>query len=237
LILTQDEAVDLIVEVAKGGVDLDEIERAVPLPGRLPGQASDDDFVIGYVGQLIPRKGVDVLLRAFAELRRRRPQARLRITGDGPERRRLQALVSELGLGDAVRISVGMRLMPGDVPAWFQELERAWALVAPSVHREPFGLVAAEALVHGVPVIATDGGGFAETVEPGISGLLVPRGDQASLKDALEGVADRRVFADHSVPSRSVELAQRRHDFKHHVALVREALGATMQAHRDPVTA
>jgi glycosyltransferase involved in cell wall biosynthesis len=195
-----------------------------------------------YAGRLASEKGVDILLRAFAGLRRTFPRARLRVVGDGPELGRLQALGTELGLGQALSLIRGMSLIPEAGPSWFRELEGAWALVAPSTHREPFGLVAVEALVHGVPVIATNGGGFAETVEPGVSGLLVPRGDEAPLREAMEAVAGLRAFPDHTVPAQVVELARRRHDLDRHVRAVREVFAAPAREgretrRRDPVLA
>jgi hypothetical protein len=99
-----------------------------------------------YCGRLSEEKGLALLLRAFARLRRRVPTARLRLVGTGPERHHLEQLVHELEVGEAVVFRGWVR--PEDVK---RELVDAWALVAPSLHAEPLGLVALEALVGGSP--------------------------------------------------------------------------------------
>jgi glycosyltransferase involved in cell wall biosynthesis len=81
------------------------------------------------------------------------------------------------------------------------ELLDAWALVAPSLWAEPFGMVAPEAIVRQVPVIATRTGGFADTVVDGVTGLLVPNGDESALADAMLAVAERRRFSEPTLPS------------------------------------
>ena len=98
--------------------------------------AGDDDFLIGGVGRLVPRKGFDVLLQAFAQAQL--PQAKLVIVGDGSERRSLQRLA-----GDGVRFE-GFRR---DVKDLYQAFD---LFVCPSRY-EPFGRVIAEALDSGVP--------------------------------------------------------------------------------------
>ena len=104
--------------------------------------------------------------------------------GDGPERPRLEALARSLGLEATVQFV-------GSVPREQIEAELVapWALVAPSTWAEPLGLTALEAIVRGVPVVASATGGFAETVQPGVSGLLFPNGDEHALADRLAEVA------------------------------------------------
>ena len=129
-------------ELALGGVSAEHVPPPVAPPGpefsRWP--ASEPSFI--YCGRLSSEKGVDLLLRAFAGLRSDVPNARLRIVGDGPQRVALESLVVSLGLGGAVTF-VG-RVAPGDVGREFAD---AWALVAPSLWAEPFGLIALEAIV------------------------------------------------------------------------------------------
>ena len=106
--------------------------------------AGDDDFLIGGVGRLVPRKGFDVLLQAFAQAQL--PQAKLVIVGDGSERRSLQRLA---GAGVCF---AGFRR---DVKDLYQAFD---LFVCPSRY-EPFGRVIAEALDSGVPVVACESEG------------------------------------------------------------------------------
>ena len=130
------------------------------------------------VGRLVPEKGFDALLRAFAALGRR--DARLAILGEGPERGALAALARDLGIADRVEL----RGHVGDVGAALDGA-RVFALAS---RRESFSLACVEALAHGLPVVATDCGGPAEILDrPGL-GALVPVGDVAALSGAL-GVA------------------------------------------------
>lgn len=205
--------------LASSGIEAD----LTHLPSRRPGPDFDRRPAIAphfvYGGRLDPIKGVPMLLRAFARLVAEHPDASLRICGDGPQRDELIAIVDDLGLAHHVSFAFGMTMK------WLRELSPAWALVVPSLHREPLGLVAVEAIVHGVPVIATDSGGLAETVEPDVSGLLVPPGDEQRLADAMRAIAARRVFADHSIAPAAIDSIARKHDLDTHVASVRKLLG------------
>ena len=106
--------------------------------------ATDDDFLIGGVGRLVPRKGFDILLQAFAQAQL--PRAKLVIVGDGSERRSL-----ERQAGAGVRFE-GFRR---DVKDLYQAFD---LFVCPSRY-EPFGRVIAEALDSGVPVVACESEG------------------------------------------------------------------------------
>jgi len=173
-----------------------------------------------YVGRLDVEKGVDILLRAFALTRERVPQARLRIVGQGDALASLQALVTGLGLQASVTFC-GWR-EPQEIDA---ELSRAWALVAPSRWLEPFGLVALEAIFRGVPAIVPATGGFAETVEHGVTGLHFPLGDAAALSATLLDIATGRQFPDHTIAPASLARARERYGRVRHVAHIREIMG------------
>lgn len=101
-----------------------------------------------------------------------------------------------------------------------EEIASAWAVVVPSRWAEPFGLVAVEAMVRCVPAIVTDHGGLAETVEHGVSGLLVPHDDVPALAAALEGVATAATFPAHRL-ERDVRI-HAEHDLARHVRRSRE---------------
>jgi glycosyltransferase involved in cell wall biosynthesis len=153
---------------------------ARPRLGELP--------MVGYSGRLVPKKGVDCLLEAMAILRRRIRGVRLLIAGDGPERERLQGLAADLGIADAVDFL-------GHLDAAEQEraLAPAWIQAVPSRWAEPFGLVAAEAMMRGTAVIVSDAGGLAEQVVEGETGFCVPAGNPDAWAEALAGIlADRQ---------------------------------------------
>lgn len=127
-----------------------------------------------FVGLLVRRKGVHVLLEAMAAAGLP-PDVRLRVAGDGPERVELEAQAHRSGLADRVEF-LGFR---SDVP---QLLAEADAFVLPSaMEQQPLVLI--EAMGAGKPVVATDVGGVREMVRD--AGLVVPPGDPAALAGAL----------------------------------------------------
>jgi glycosyltransferase involved in cell wall biosynthesis len=130
------------------------------------------------LGRLVPQKGWDVALRAFATLRRRHPEALLAILGEGPERERLERLRDDLGLGHTVALPG----RTGDVAAW---LERADLLVHPA-RWEGFGLVLLEAMLASRPVVASGVSAIPEIVVDGETGLLVPPDDAGALAAAVD---------------------------------------------------
>jgi glycosyltransferase involved in cell wall biosynthesis len=154
--------------------------------------------LVAYAGRLVPEKGAGLLLEAFAAVAEVHREARLLIMGDGPERRTLQRRAAELGIGSRVEL-------PGHLPRPEVErrLEGAAVQVVPSQWPEPFGIVAAEALMRGTPLIASATGGLQEIVVPGETGLLVPVGDRQALGTAVADVlsnpdaARRRAAAGH----------------------------------------
>lgn len=208
------------------GIDAEVLELPVPPPAPDFARAPSAEPLFLYSGRLAQVKGLGVLLDAFAELRRRMPSVRLRIRGDGPLRARVARRVAELGLGEAVSLAFTMER------EWHHELAEAWAVVVPSVYREPLGLVAIEAIVHGVPVIASAEGGLAQTVEPGRSGALVRPRDPTALADAMEEVARKRSFPTHTVEAVAKREILRRHDPDRHVSRARSILERAHREHR-----
>jgi glycosyltransferase involved in cell wall biosynthesis len=128
-----------------------------------------EDYVL-FVGELLPHKRPQVAIEAAAAAGRP-----IKVVGSGPELGRLQARY-----GGAAEF-LG-RVGDDDLPGLYAE---AAALVVPNV--EEFGIAAVEAQAAGRPVIAIDGGGVRETVDPGRTGLLVPDGDSGALARALRG--------------------------------------------------
>ena len=136
-------------------------------------------YFLMYVGRLSPEKGVDVLIHALA-IARESAVLNLRIVGDGPEKDRLQSLVSSLGLSDSVHFAGTVRWGP----SLFAEIRAATCLVLPS-YTEGFPLVVLEGLSQATPVISSDVGGVRELVQSGKSAILVPAGNVTALSAAI----------------------------------------------------
>lgn len=131
-----------------------------------------------------PKKGLDVLIEAFARVAVRHPDVHLLLLGDGPLRSRLEDQASRLGLGDRARF-LGTRSR-GETIA----LLRRCAVFVLASRAEPFGLAVLEALAAGRPVVATRVGGIREIVRDGVDGLLVEPDDAEALARALETFLD-----------------------------------------------
>jgi glycosyltransferase involved in cell wall biosynthesis len=175
------------------------VPNAMGAAATSPGAASGADSGSGawqaepgfllVVGRLRIRKGVDVLLAALPELRRRHPAVRLLIAGDGEHRPALERAVAEMGLGGVVTF-LG-RASAAQVRSL---LRGAAALVVPSIY-EGMPLVVLEAMEEGVPVVASRVSGIPEVVANGCTGWTVPPEDPASLAAALTAVLDDPVAA------------------------------------------
>ena len=143
-----------------------------------------DSLVIASLGRLAREKSVDLLLEAFVTAARRDPMLCLLLVGGGPMRGALLARAAVAGLAD--RIHLTGSLPRNDALA----LVKGADLFAFASRTETQGLVVAEALACGLPVVAVDGPGTRDAVRPGIDGLLVPA---EALAKALEELAgDRR---------------------------------------------
>lgn len=144
----------------------------------LPGKVDCGRFVFLTVSSITRAKGVDTLLHGIA-LWNPPPDVEFHIVGSGPQLSEYQALARSLGIGDRVRWlgEVGR----GDIPALYQS---CGAFVMPSTF-ETFGMVYAEAIACGKPVVATCCGG-PEFIVNENNGTLVKVGDTASLAKALE---------------------------------------------------
>lgn len=136
--------------------------------------------VVLAFGRLVPEKGFDLAIRAFAAARERVPTARLVVAGDGPARAELERLAAACGVAAGTAF-VGP-LPPAEIPAL---INAASLVVVPSRWDEPFGLVALEAALMARPVVAARVGGLAEAIEHGLSGILVEREDWPAMGDAM----------------------------------------------------
>lgn len=141
-----------------------------------------------FVGRLVERKGVHVLLDALALLPEE-PPIRLELVGDGPEREALEHRARALGVQDRIRFHgyVSRERLE-------EKLRECDALALPAVTDakgdvEGLGVVLLEAMSFGKPVIASMSGGITDIVRPGENGILVPPGDAGALAAAVESFA------------------------------------------------
>ncbi|MBN1963810.1 MAG: glycosyltransferase [Anaerolineae bacterium] len=158
---------------------------------------------LGYVGRLVPEKGVDVLLRALAQLMQEGlANWRLDVVGSGPERGRLEQLAGQLGLRERVIFTEWVGSM--QMPVFYRQLD---VLLLPSLTRpnwkEQFGRVLIEAMACGVVPVGSDSGAIPEVI--GDAGLVVPEGDATALAHAL-----RRLLLDDDLRRELMRAGRRR---------------------------
>lgn len=154
--------------------------------GSIPYQEkSRDSREILFIGRLVIEKGVQILMEAFSRLLNDYPNTKLTIAGSGPYMPNLQQQAEDLGITTSVNFT---GFVSEDVRN--ELLTRSQVAVFPSLY-EPFGIVALEAMAAGVPVVASQTGGLAETIVDGETGLLASPGDAEALHQSLA-----RLFAD-----------------------------------------
>lgn len=181
LSLRRRQRLERVIERARvipNGVDL--CAYASLAPYRMP---TGRPYLLG-LGRLVPKKGFDLLLEAFSRIARQHPELDLLLVGDGPERSALERQINTLGLRDRVRL-------PGKAPARAipSLLAGAELFLIPS-RREPFGIVALEALAAGAPIVAAAVDGLPELLREGANGRLVPPSDPGALAAATLSLLD-----------------------------------------------
>jgi sugar transferase (PEP-CTERM/EpsH1 system associated) len=205
--LTQEMAVELKrqrivpdrkLRVIKNGIETAHYRSSVdPTVVRLSLGVSPSAPLIGTVGRLVEIKQQDLLIRAFAEVRRRCPDAHLVLVGDGPERPVLERLCDQLRIGPSVHFA-------GYQPNVAEYLH-AMTCFALTSRSEGTPQAVLEASMAGLPVVATRVGGLPEVVEDGRTGLLFSPGDKEALARALLQLIEDRPLA------RSLGEAARQH--------------------------
>jgi glycosyltransferase involved in cell wall biosynthesis len=145
--------------------------------GRLPGISAV------FVGQIVERKGLDVLLAALSS---EVSYVSLRVIGDGIMRQACERQVKTLGLEDRVEFE---GVLPANVIP--ERIARADVLILPS-RWDGWGIVVNEALAAGVPVIVSDRCGAADVVRQGVNGYVFQTGNVADLRARLQDLASKR---------------------------------------------
>jgi D-inositol-3-phosphate glycosyltransferase len=185
------------VEIVAPGVDhaffapgqRRQARRAIALP--------EEGRMLLFVGRIQPLKGLEVAIRALAELADRCPDAFLVVVGgpSGPDGQtevdRMHKLVADLGLGDRVRF------VPPQAHELLSTFYRAADVCVVPSRSESFGLVALEAAACGTPVVAASVGGLTSLVEDGRTGFLVEGRAPSDFAAALaEILTDPKLAAD-----------------------------------------
>lgn len=167
------------------GVELAKFRLKVARPADWPAKLVPGEY-FAFMGRFKARKGIDVLLRAFASIADRTTYC-LALAGDGEERPALERLAAELGIADRI-VFTGM--VAGASKLFL--MQNAGVGVVPSRVWEAFGLVAVEFMAAGRPVIVSDLPGMADLVRPGETGFLVPPDHAEKLAERLLTLASER---------------------------------------------
>jgi glycosyltransferase involved in cell wall biosynthesis len=142
-------------------------------------------FVVGHVGRLAPEKNLAFLARAVAGFLRSEENGWFFVVGNGPSREEIEAVFAERGLSSRLRLA---GVMQGEDLA---DAYHAMDVFAFASQSETQGMVLAETMTAGVPVVAVDAPGVREVVKDGEDGRLLEREDEAAFAEALRWVAAR----------------------------------------------
>jgi phosphatidyl-myo-inositol alpha-mannosyltransferase len=142
----------------------------------------DGRLNILFLGRLEPRKGALTLLQAYAGLRRSGLPVRLLFAGDGPERAALEQYVRDRGVADVIFLG---RIEQADVARCYATCD---IFCAPSLYAEGFGIVLAEAMASGKPIVAAANAGYRTVLHGEAASFLAPPGDAEALRAKLEAL-------------------------------------------------
>jgi phosphatidyl-myo-inositol alpha-mannosyltransferase len=156
------------------GVEIEPIAATTPAPAPKP--------TVLFIGRHEPRKGLAVLLDAWAGIDR---DARLQVVGVGPQTDELKARAASGAIGGDVEWFGSVTDTPRNAL-----LRGASVFCAPSLRGESFGVVLLEAMAAGAPIVASAIEGYRNVARPGRDALLVPPGDVDALRAALRQVLD-----------------------------------------------
>lgn len=166
----------LPIDIIYNGINTDEFK-----PGE---KKQDSNISILTVSRLIPRKGIDYLIRALPDVILRFPGVRLIIAGEGNMDDDLKALAAELGLEN--NISFEGRVDHDDLPVLYSSAD---IFILPSFW-EGMSNTVLEAMASGLPLVVTDTGGTAELVKD--NGIIIPKGDSEAISEALIKLIESR---------------------------------------------
>jgi len=208
------KVVDRVAAAASGQVRMKVIYNGVDCERFHPAADESERTVVLSVGNLIPIKGHDLLLRALAMAQKQFPRLQCQIIGDGPERGHLQRLARELGIVERVQF------LGRQNRAQVADAMRRCSMFALPSRYEGLGCVYLEAMATGKPVIACKGQGIEEIIDHGRNGWLIDPDDldeltcaltrilaDAPLRQRLGSDARRTVLESHTLHHQAASLA------------------------------
>ncbi len=166
------------------GVRVRYVPNGLPIPDAVEPQPAGP---VLCVARLVPKKGIDLLVRAMADTRHARP---LEIVGDGPCRAELEALAAELGIGDRVHFRGALTAAQVDMAYRRCSMLALPCRIDPDGDRDGMPTVLVEAMARALPVVSTAVIGLDELVTSGVDGVLVAPEDPTALADAIDGLLD-----------------------------------------------
>ncbi|MCL6517286.1 glycosyltransferase family 4 protein [Alicyclobacillus sp.] len=174
------------VSVIANGVDLPEGARLATLATLAAERSGSQGLRLLFAGRLVPEKGIDSLIRAVTVLRRRGFPVVLDVVGSGPSayERHLRQLARRL------RVAQHIRWLGFHAPSEMPRVYLSHDLVVMPSRQESFGLVALEAMAHGVPLVSTRAGGLADFVDRQVA-EIIPRTTGLAVASAVQRLVSR----------------------------------------------
>jgi glycosyltransferase involved in cell wall biosynthesis len=168
------------VHLVRNGIDIPSPAGPIEMPPAAEVRDPMRPLTVGLVARLSPEKGVDVFLRAAAQVKQQLPGIRFVVAGEGPDRPVLEQLIDTLGLQECVTLMGRVE----DMPAFYASID----LLVCSSRTEGLPMALLEGMAVGLPVVATPVGEVPQLVLDGRSGCLVPVDDPAALAAAISSV-------------------------------------------------
>lgn len=210
------------VEALSNGIDLSRFS-AGKAPAEIYGKYKipKDVPIVLYVGRVDPEKSLQVLVEAFAQVLTKVPEARLMIVGDGADRQRLEGLVDELEIVEAVKFTG--RIVGEDLPQIYK-VGKVFGITSTT---ETQSIVLMEAMASGLPCVAVRAGAVSELVKNNRNGFLCQPGDIGAVSRSLI-----KILTDDGLQKRmskaSVQMI-RSHDIDHTLTRMEEIYGQVIE--------
>jgi glycosyltransferase involved in cell wall biosynthesis len=176
------------IKTIRYGIDIERFSPTEKIP--------NETFLVGTIGHISPIKGLDIFVRAAEIVLKKHENIRFVIVGEdksasGENRRELEDLIEQLNLNSKIELAG----WTDDVRPFLQKFD----LFVSSARAEAFGLVMVEAMLFGLPVIATASEGALEIIENGTSGILVPNENAEALAKAISELFEDRDKRQHLI--------------------------------------